>query len=352
MDQIQDDREWSTEEPPYWLKPRIWLTKTLELVIAVVLFLWLPAAIVVSRVYKWVRSLLPWKRRRIVKDNVVVITGASSGIGECLALEYADRGAKVVLAARRENRLREVAEKCMQRGARDAAFLKTDVSKLEDCEKLINFAVDTFGRIDILVNNAGSAAVAAFEEYPSIPEFQKILDVDFWGNIWPTKFALEHLRRTRGQIVVTCSVAAFVPYPKQSFYNAAKAALLNFYDTLRIEPIGERVSITIALPGFVVSELTTKGPPGHIPKWWPMMETDEAARTIVQAAVEEKHYIIVPYWYIFNLFYRTFAPELLDWPPRVFLLGKPPNKEIKMICEMLLGEENTQKLFQKFTAFT
>jgi hypothetical protein len=82
MDQIQDDREGSTEEPPYWLKPRIWLTKTLELVIAVVLFLWLPAAIVVSRVYKWVRSLLPWKRRRIVKDNVVVITGASSGIGE------------------------------------------------------------------------------------------------------------------------------------------------------------------------------------------------------------------------------------------------------------------------------
>ncbi len=82
MDQIQDDREWSTEELPYWLKPRIWLTKTLELVIAVVLFLWLPAAIVVSRVYKWVRSLLPWKRRRIVKDNVVVITGASSGIGE------------------------------------------------------------------------------------------------------------------------------------------------------------------------------------------------------------------------------------------------------------------------------
>ncbi len=82
MDQIQDDREWSAEEPPYWLKPRIWLTKTLELVIAVVLFLWLPAAIVVSRVYKWVRSLLPWKRRRILKDNVVVITGASSGIGE------------------------------------------------------------------------------------------------------------------------------------------------------------------------------------------------------------------------------------------------------------------------------
>jgi NADP-dependent 3-hydroxy acid dehydrogenase YdfG len=209
--------------------------------------------------YNFLRSG-PLSQPRVVKDKVVIITGASSGIGQCIALEYSKRGAKVVLAARRKEKLEEVQKLCLENGATDAAVCPTDVSSPDACENLVNFTLSTFGRVDVLVNNAGSADISAFEDYPDTKKFRKTVEVDFWGNILTTKFALEHLKQTRGQVVVTCSVGAFVPYPKQTFYNASKAALLSFYDTLRVEPIGESVAITVALPGFIKSELTTTGP--------------------------------------------------------------------------------------------
>jgi len=310
----------------------------------------LPFAVIISLVHNFIRSG-PWSKYRIVKDKVVIITGASSGIGQCIALEYAKKGAKLVLAARRKEKMEEVKQACLENGAGDAAICPTDISSPEACENLVKFTVGTFGRVDVLVNNAGSADISAFEDYPDTKRFRKTVEVDFWGNILTTRYALEHLRRTRGQVVVTCSVGAFVPYPKQTFYNASKAALLNFYDTLRVEPIGESVAITVALPGFIKSELTTEGPKGHIPRWWPMMETADCAKKIVDAAMANQRWALVPYWYSFNVLFRVFAPELLEIPPRMFLLGKPPSKGVGTVFDTVLGKENSRKAFQSLKAF-
>lgn len=333
----------------YWLNSQTWLQKIIGWGVFVALLLFLPFAVIISNAYNFIRSG-PWTKYRIVKDKVVIITGASSGIGQCIALEYAKKGAKLVLAARRKEKLEEVKQACLDNGARDASICPTDVSSPEACENLVNFTVDTFGRVDVLVNNAGSADISAFEDYPDTKRFRKDVEVDFWGNILTTRYALEHLRRTRGQIIVTCSVGAFVPYPKQAFYNASKAALLNFYDTLRVEPIGESIAITVALPGFIKSELTTEGPKGHIPRWWPMMETADCAKMIVDAAMANRGWAVIPYWYSFNVLFRVFAPEMLEIPPRMFLLGKPPSKGGKMVVDSLLGEETSRNAFQSLKA--
>lgn len=333
----------------YWLEPRTWLQKFIAWTVFVACLLALPFAVIVSSIYNILRSG-PWTKYRVVKGKVVIVTGASSGIGQCIAMEYAKRGAKLVLAARRKEKLEEVAKKCSEHGASDAVVCPTDVSVPDSCENLVNFTLETFGRVDVLVNNAGSASISPFEEYSSTEKFRKDVEVDFWGNVLTTKFALEHLRRTRGQVVVTCSVGALAPYPKQTFYNASKAALLHFYDTLRVEPIGRSIGITVALPGFVKSELTTLGPRGHIPRWWPMMETEDCAKKIVEAALSNRRYALIPTWYSFNVLFRVFAPELLEIPPRMFLLGKPPSKSVKMASELLLGEETSRQIFQSLKA--
>ncbi|KAG0566443.1 hypothetical protein KC19_7G064300 [Ceratodon purpureus] len=334
----------------YWLEPRTWIQKIMGWGTFVVCLLFFPFAVMINLGLSFFRSIVPSKYR-IVKDKVIIVTGASSGIGQCIAMEYAKKGAKLVLAARRKEKLEEVRQACLDNGARDASICPTDVSNPEACENLIKFTVDTYGRLDVLVNNAGSADICAFEEYEDTKKFRKTVEVDFWGNILTTRYALEHLRRTRGQIVVTCSIAAVVPYPKQSFYNASKAALLNFYDTLRVEPIGQSVAITIALPGFIVSELTSNGPKGHIPRWWPMMKTEDCAKKIVDAALANNRWALVPFWYSFNVLFRVFAPELLEVPPRMFLLGKPPNKGVKLMSESVLGKDNSHKAFQSLKAF-
>lgn len=82
------------------------------------------------------------------------------------------------------------------------------------------------------------------------------------------------------------------------------------------------------------------------------METEDCAKMIVEAAMADRRYAVVPFWYTFNLLFRVFAPELLDWPPRMFLLGQPPTKEVKSVFDMLLGEETTKQAFQSLTAFT
>lgn len=163
------------------------------------------------------------------------------------------------------------------------------------------------------------------------------MEVDFWGNVWPSIHALPHLRRSNGQIVVTASVGGYLTYPRQTFYNAAKAAVIQYYDTLRVE-VGQDIAITVVMPGFVVSEMTAGAPSGHIPRWWPMFGTVKAAKAIVSAAMARSRYLIVPRWYSAWLFFRIFAPEISDWSQRVLLLGKPPNRFVEDIADAALGE--------------
>ncbi|KAK9108532.1 hypothetical protein Syun_024543 [Stephania yunnanensis] len=197
--------------------------------------------------------------RSITMENltqkVVLITGASSGIGECLAYEYAKRGARLALVARREKLLEEVAKRARAMGSPDVMTSCADVSNIEHCKRFVEETVCHFGRLDHLVNNAGITSSFYFEEASNITNSRPVMNVNFWGSVYTTHFALPHLKRSKGKIVANSSSCAWLYGPDMCMYSASKAAITNFYETLRIE-LGSVVTITTVSLGFIESEMT------------------------------------------------------------------------------------------------
>eukprot|EP00898_Chlorokybus_atmophyticus_P008402 jgi/Chlat1/8563/Chrsp82S07983 len=270
------------------------------------------------------------------RNRVALVTGASSGIGKELAKEFARRGAKVFMCARRERMLQDLAREASRLGSPDVAIRVTDVKREDECKAMVMECVERFGRLDFLCLNAGAAHSFLFEEADSTEGFKDTLDVDFWGAVYPTHYALDPLKRTRGQILVTASVAGFIPFPRQSLYNASKAALINFFDTVRVELSGV-VGVTIACPGWVKTEITdgkildaqgrteesrerAKEHIGPIP----MAEAPDCAVRMVNAALARKRYVVFPSWYGTLLLQRLLAPEIQDFFFRTFYV--PTNR--------------------------
>ncbi|XBJ01861.1 hypothetical protein VPH35_021399 [Triticum aestivum] len=206
-------------------------------------------------VYKLAASAAATVAPEDVAGKVVLVTGASSGIGEQIAYQYAKKGARLALVARRQGSLHEVAAKATDLGSPDVLVVPGDVARPEDCKAFVQATVERFGRLDHLVNNAGLANVCWFEEVPDVAGFKQVLDVNFWGTVHPTHAALPHLKRSRGKIFVNSSAAAVLAMPRMSFYNASKAAVLSFAETLRME-LGDEVGVTVATPGWIESEMT------------------------------------------------------------------------------------------------
>ncbi|XP_042483368.1 11-beta-hydroxysteroid dehydrogenase A-like [Macadamia integrifolia] len=231
------------------------IQKLLNLVIPPItvafVFLILPFLFVFKFINFILRHLFPEK----MKGKVVLITGASSGIGEHLAYEYAKNGAYLVLVARREESLRKVAEKASHLGSPDVLVVAADVSLVDQCKRFIDEAVNHFGRLDHLVCNAGIGSYCALEDIPDVTNFLPVMDVNFWGSVYPTYFAIPHLKKCKGKIIVNASVAGWVVAPRGNVYGASKAALIHFYDNLRIE-VAPEISIVVVSPGFVESEIT------------------------------------------------------------------------------------------------
>jgi short-subunit dehydrogenase len=170
-----------------------------------------------------------------VRDSVVVITGASSGIGRATAVAFAAKGAAVVLAARRAAALEEVARECERAGAAGAAAVPTDVTDDEAVRQLARTAVDRFGRIDVWVNNAAVTAFSPFQELP-LEDFRRIIDVDVMGYVHGARAALPYLREQgSGVLVNVSSVVAAVPQPYTHAYSMSKAAIRALSTSLRQE---------------------------------------------------------------------------------------------------------------------
>lgn len=166
-------------------------------------------------------------------DQVVIVTGASSGIGRSLALLLAGQGARVVLAARRAVQLALVAEECHQRGG-EALVVPTDVSDEIQCKELVERTITTFGRLDMLVNNAGLAVVARLEDYSNLALFKNTIGVNFYGAVYCTYYALPHLKQSNGRIVAISSLGGKMHAPYNSAYVSSKFAMQGFFDSLRI----------------------------------------------------------------------------------------------------------------------
>ena len=188
-----------------------------------------------------------------MKDKVVIITGASSGIGLACAKAFAKKGSIVVLAARSEEVLEKLALELDPEGKR-ALPVRTDVSVEEDCRKLIEKTLEVYGRIDILINNAGISMRALFED-ADIDVLRRVMDVNFWGTVYCTKYALPHLQKSQGTIAGISSIAGFHGLPGRSAYSASKFAMHGLLESIRIENIARKVHVLVIAASFTASNI-------------------------------------------------------------------------------------------------
>ncbi|KAJ6331955.1 hypothetical protein OIU76_010352 [Salix suchowensis] len=267
-------------------------------------------------------KLLSYIKRSIFSEDVagkvVLITGASSGIGEGLAYEYAKRGARLAIVARRKDRLQLVAAKARELGSPDVYVIRADIAKVNECQELVEKAVKHFGQLDHLVNNAGIVRVELFEDC-RLSDSASVLDVNFWGAIYCTRFAISHLRKSKGKIAVNSSLAAWSPVPRTALYSASKAALVSFYEALRNE-CGSDIGITIVLLGLIESEMTAPdaasrpGSNQHHTKFLPPLEsTKRCAEAILKSTCRGDKYLTEPSWPGALFMFKLLCPELFEW---------------------------------------
>lgn len=240
------------------------------------------------------------------KDKVIIVTGASSGIGLASAQKFASLGAKVVLAARSLDKLEKIASDLNQRFAVHnsqliAHCIKTDVTKEEDCKNLIDQTVRHFGKIDVLVNNAGISMRAVFKDL-DLTVMKSLMDTNFWGTVYCTKYALPYLLKSKGSVVGVISTAGYVGLPARTGYSASKFAVRGFLETLRIEHLYDGLHVMIFAPGFTTSNirnvaLTADGSPqGETPRNEErMMSAERVARIMARGIMKRKtHMVLTP----------------------------------------------------------
>jgi short-subunit dehydrogenase len=254
----------------------------------------------------------------VFKDKVVVITGASSGIGRELAYQFAEQGARLSLAARDKERLTTVAKECQTRGGETIAIV-TDVREQAQCAQLIQRTVDHYDRIDVLVNNAGITMWANFEDVSDISFYEQIMRVNYLGSVYCTYYALPFLKKTKGQIIGISSLAGKNGIPKRSGYAASKHAMVGFFDTLRIELEEHGISVTMVYPDFVATETHKRAfgadgkPIGKSPlREKEVMTAEKCAQLIIQAATARKRELMMTWRGKVGVWVKLIAPGLVD----------------------------------------
>jgi short-subunit dehydrogenase len=192
------------------------------------------------------------------ENKVIVITGASDGIGAELARQLAQHKPKLVLAARRRDALELVAKACEAKGAQ-TLVVPTDVGIEAECRALIEAAAKHFGVIDVLVNNAGVSMHAYLDEIDDTGVYERLMRINLMGSVWPTHAALPHLKKSKGLIVAVSSLAGLVGVPARTTYCATKFAQTGFFEALRVELQPHQVDVCIAYPGVVATEIRRNG---------------------------------------------------------------------------------------------
>lgn len=249
-------------------------------------------------------------------NKVVVITGASSGIGKALAERYAEEGWNLVLAARREDRLLELRNDL---NSTEVLTVKTDVTREADCRNLIEQAIQRFGRIDVLVNNAGISMRALFD-ITDLDVLRRVMDVNFWGTVYCTKYALTHLLETKGSLVGIISIGGYIGLPGRTGYSASKFAVRGFLQTIRTEHLNDGLHVLIAAPGFTASEIRKTAligngnQQGDTPRdEAKMMSAEECALHIFRAVQKRKRNLVLTFLEgKLTVFLSKFFPAFID----------------------------------------
>jgi short-subunit dehydrogenase len=250
--------------------------------------------------------------------KVVIVTGASQGIGRALCLELAAQRPRLVLAARDREALAEVERECAARGA-EALAVATDVTDADACRALVDAAVARFAAVDVLVNNAGIGMLGRFEDVTDLSLYERLMRVNYLGSVYPTFHALPQLKRSRGQIVAVSSLAGLYGVPTRTAYAATKHAQVGFFDSLRIELRGTGVAVTLIAPYFVRSEIRKRspGPDGSVVAESPVRESDvmsaeECARRIVRAMERRQRQLVMTLKGRLGRWLMLALPELVD----------------------------------------
>ncbi|MEI6455859.1 MAG: SDR family oxidoreductase [bacterium] len=250
-----------------------------------------------------------------MKNKVVIITGASSGIGKALAVEFDRLGAKLVLAARNLEKLNELSAKLQ---GTDHLFLRADVTLEKDCENLVRSAIEKYSRIDVLINNAGISMRALFQDV-DLSVIRKLMDTNFWGTVYCSKYALPYLLDSRGSLVGVSSVAGYKGLPGRTGYSASKFAIHGLLEVIRIENMKKGLHVLIACPGFTASNIrnvalskdgTSQGEtPLDESK---LMPAEMVAGKIIEAISKRKDRITLTAMGKLTVFLNKFFPKLMD----------------------------------------
>jgi short-subunit dehydrogenase len=232
---------------------------------------------------------------KFLRDKVVLVTGASSGIGLALAKASLSRGANVAVCGRDQDRL-----KIAFAGADPARVLcfQADVAKEEDCRNFVQAAVAQWGRIDVLFNNAGISMRALFEEL-DLKVLKELMDINFWGTVYTTKAALPYVKANKGSIVGVSSIAGYRGLPARSGYSSSKFAMQGFLESLRTELLHSGVHVMWAAPGFTASNIrnVALSASGATQKETPLKEsklmTAEQCAEIILRAVQQRRRTVV-----------------------------------------------------------
>lgn len=253
------------------------------------------------------------------KGKSIIITGASIGIGQALAIELAKKGANLTLAARDKKALDDTVEQCLKVGGK-AIAIATDVTQIPDCQNLIEQAIKAYSQIDILVNNAGISMWARFEDVKDLSIFEKMMKVNYLGAVYCTHYALPHIKKSRGLIVAVSSLTGKTGVPTRSGYAATKHAMHGFFDSLRIELRGTGVGVLIICPGFVATGIRARalGVEGHSLGESPRnedennMSVEECVQLMVGAIEKRKRELVMTTKGKLAQWIKLVAPEAVD----------------------------------------
>lgn len=271
--------------------------------------------------------------RRLFKDKVVIVTGASSGIGEAIARIFASNGSKVVLAARTESRLSEITNDIKSSGG-EAFYVKTDVSIESDCKNLVVKTIERYSRIDILVNNAGLSMRASFLDV-DVKVLHRLMDVNFWGTVYCTKYALPYILDRKGSLIGVSSVAGFHGLPGRTGYSASKFAMHGFLETIRIENLKKGLHVMIIAPGFTSTEirkhaLTADGhEQGESPRHeQDLMSPEYVAKWVLKGIRRKKRNKLLTWDGRLTALFQRIVPDFVDWA-YYYEMSKEPKSPIK-----------------------
>ena len=249
------------------------------------------------------------------KDKIVVITGGTDGIGKALVDEMIKQGAKIATCGRNQDKLYNLQ---VQYSNELLHAVVADVSNEQDCRRFIDSTINTFGGIDVLINNAGISMRALVKD-TDLSTLKKVMDINFWGTVYCTKFALNEIIKRKGTIVGVSSIAGYRGLPGRSGYSASKHAVNGWLEALRTELLNTGVNVMWVCPGFTTSNIRNMAlnkeakPQGESPMdEGKMMSAEECARHIIKAIEKRKRTLVLTFTGKQTVLLNKFFPKWAD----------------------------------------